>query len=297
LEEERRIRLVDVVFTMVIVNDFEFQIVTAEDKTPFKEHKKGPNTFVEVEPDAEYFLSVRQVRDFDDKRVCTIDVDGKGLGFVQVYNQIRSKRKVFGIFSWSKGVETMEALKFVKATFTSGDKGIGPAMSGMGKIELKVSNAVFTGNTRRNDFKASFAPSTIQMVEDAAVTMKKNLRSGQGHCAEITNYDRHALTPHYNAGTHLYTITLHYCATPGLIAVGVLPKPPLWDYQRMLKPSNMTPKEKKNLDKAVSVKRDRNGSEILELNDSDDSDSDEDDDAKNNDTDHHKKVKRETISV
>jgi hypothetical protein len=32
----------------------------------------------------------------------------------------------------------------------------------------------------------------------------------------------------------VYVFTLNYCAAMGLIQVGVLPKPPLWVYARML---------------------------------------------------------------
>lgn len=65
---------------MVIVNDFEIQIVTAEEKIPFKEHKNGLNTYVEVEPDAEYFLSVRKVRSSSTDCLVTLEIDGKCLG-------------------------------------------------------------------------------------------------------------------------------------------------------------------------------------------------------------------------
>jgi hypothetical protein len=112
--------------------------------------------------------------------------------------------------------------------------------------------------------------------------MKKNLRSGEGHTVESHASDSNRLYLRYHTGAHLYTITLYYCATPGLIAVGVLPKPPLWDYHRMVKPANTTAEEKEKLDKVVvSVKHNRKGNEILELNESDDSDSDTYEDMEN----------------
>jgi len=171
-------------------------------------------------------------------------------------------------------------LKFVKASFTSGDTGIGSTMAGMGKIKLKVHHAIPTGRSTLADMKSSsFTASTINSVDKASVTMKKNLRSGEGHSVETNQCDSNALYQKYRTGAHLYTITLHYCATPGLIAVGVLSKPPLWDYHRMLKPAKTTAEQKEKLEKAVvSMKRNRKGSEILELNESDDDDSDNDTD-------------------
>ena len=70
----------------------------------------------------------------------------------------------------------------------------------------------------------------------------------------------------YVKGEHLYTITLNYCAAPGLIAVGVLPPPP--------RAKEITAKN--YAAKIVSVKRNRNGSELLKLEDNDDDDDDSD---------------------
>jgi hypothetical protein len=63
-DERRKVHCCFII-TMVIVNDFKVQIVSAEDKVPFKEHKKGLKTYVEVEPDAEYILHVTSTRRLD----------------------------------------------------------------------------------------------------------------------------------------------------------------------------------------------------------------------------------------
>ena len=268
---------------MVVINDFEFQIVTAEEKVPFKEHQNGLNTYVEVEPDAEYFLSVRKVRSSSTDCLVMLEIDGKFLGYAQPFPRHAISKMSLGIYSRSKGVDIHKALKFVKASFTSADMGIGSTMAGMGKIELKVHHAIPMGRSRLEDVKSSsFAASTINSVDKARVTMKKNLRSGEGHSIEAEQYDSNALYQEWRTGAHLYTITLYYCATPGLIAVGVLSKPPLWDYHRMLKPA--TAEQKVESDKnVVSAKRTREGNEILEFNETDDDDSDSDTDE---DTEH-----------
>ena len=255
---------------MVIVNDFEFQIISAEDKTPFKEHKKGGNTFVEVEPDAEYYLSVRKVRKSSTKLVCSCKVDGKSLGHRMNFRASKKGVLHSGIYSRSKGVKQKEALKFVKASFTSGDMAVGSTMAGMGSVELDVYTAIYAGKKTRQDYESSFKASTIKMVDDAVVTMKKNLRSGKGSNIDATPYDMNELYKFYTKGDHLYTIKLHYCATPGLMAVGVLPKPPAWEWLRMNKPAETTAEEKEKLNKlVVSVKHNRKGNEILELADGD----------------------------
>ena len=71
---------------------------------------------------------------------------------------------------------------------------------------------------------------------------------------------------------HVYSKVLYYCAAPGLIAVGVLPKPPLWDHHRQLFPQNLRTEDKEKLEKIniVSIKRNRKGNEIIELGEDDD---------------------------
>ena len=265
---------------MVIVNDFEFQLVSAEDKTPFKEHGgEGGKTYVEVEPDVEYYLSIRKVRPLLTGVVCHYKVDGKQLDYHSTFfdNNFDGADTMYnGIVSWSNGVERNRALKFVKAKFTSGDAGIGSTMAGMGTVDLIVSKAIYSHEYYKTNHTCSLATPTIKMEDGGGDTMKKNVRSAEGSCVETSTYDSNESMSYYETGKHLYTITLYYCATPGLIAVGVLPKPPLWDWHRMTKPSDLTAGEKRKLEKAViSEKRTRKGDLILQLCDSDsDSDSD-----------------------
>lgn len=262
---------------MVVVNDFEFQLVSAEDKQPFQEHQKGGKTYVEVEPDAEYYLGIRKVRQSSARLKCEYIIDGKNLGYNRTIGRAPNNMFHTGLVSWSKGVEQNKALKFVKASFTSGDEGIGSTMAGMGTIELKVSTAIYDGQYARSNFTTSFTTPTIKMEDQSGVTMKKNVRSDAGSCVETSVYGSNETYHRYRAGEHLYSITLYYCATPGLIAVGVLPKPPAWEWQRMTKPSKLSAEEKQKLDNTViSEKRNRNGNLILQLADSD-SDSDNED--------------------
>jgi hypothetical protein len=43
--------------------------------------------------------------------------------------------------------------------------------------------------------------------------------------------------PYYQLGKKLHSFKLNYCSVLGLIEAGILPKPPLWDHARMLKPA------------------------------------------------------------
>ena len=46
---------------MVRQGDFEISIVLADTKIPFKEHTKDGKVYVEVEPDEDYFISMKPV--------------------------------------------------------------------------------------------------------------------------------------------------------------------------------------------------------------------------------------------
>jgi hypothetical protein len=215
--------------------------------------------------------------------MCEFKVDGKLLGHRRAISGPSHSASFDGIFSRKNGVDSMKALKFVKASFTSEDLGSGSTMAGMGKVELVVSEAILQGTKRLSNHEGAFVKtSSIKIDHEAPITKKKNLRSGEGNSVERSTYkyDMNASYKNHVKGNHLYTITLHYCAAPGLIAVGVLPA---WDHLRRVKPSKVTAKKKAKLEKAViSVKRNRNGNEILELADTDDSDSDDDEDEDEN---------------
>eukprot|EP00536_Pseudo-nitzschia_multiseries_P010060 jgi/Psemu1/306981/fgenesh1_kg.295_\ len=255
---------------MVVVNDFEVQLVSAEDKkTPFKEHQKGLNTYVEVEPDAEYFISVRRIKTSPTILRYNLSIDGKCLGYWRFVRVSDLSTKLRGIWSRTKGISTHKALRFVKASFESPEAGNPTTRAGMGEIRMDVRESFPTGKKMKKtmDFKSSFQVSTIQCNMNARVTMKKALRSGEGNFEIKQNCsERRSI---YRDGPILYSITLYYCATPGLIAVGVLPKPPpLWLWQRTRSPATTTAEEKRYLEKLVlSVKRNRDGNEILELRD------------------------------
>jgi len=262
---------------MVLVNDFELHLVSAEDKNPFKEHQKAGKTYVEVEPGAEYFLSIQKLRRSSTHLSSEYKIDGRFLGYMHTWGVGPYDKMHTGLVSRSKGVEQNKALKFIEASFSTGNTGVGSTRAGMGTVEVVVSTAIYDGQYVAKNFNSSFAASTIKFEDEAPVTMKKNVRSDKGHCQEETTYDARKIKRHYRKGDHRYTITLYYCATPGLIAVGILPKPPAWEWLRMIKPSNITAEEKEKLDKAViSEKHNRNGNAILELADSD-SDSDDED--------------------
>ena len=226
---------------MVLIEDFEFQLVSADGgdtgtNTPFMEHTKGSKTYVEVEPDAEYFLSIRKVQVSSSALVCNFKVDGEHLRYHTTLKpkKIHGTPKLIGLRSRSNGIQTHTALQFVKASFATStcvsNAGIKSSLAGMGKIEMEVnSQGIPTGETKKKqkDYTSSMKTLSIDIDASSAagVTMKKNLRSGKGKTTIVSKSGGTGVSESggagnkfrttYAKGTHLYTITLYYCATPG----------------------------------------------------------------------------------
>jgi hypothetical protein len=73
-------------------------------------------------------------------------------------------------------------------------------------------------------FSSSFTSCNADQCAPTSAYNKKMFRSSQGE-STITKHKPIRTT--YRTGQLMDTITLNYCSALGLIAVGVLPKPPL----------------------------------------------------------------------
>jgi hypothetical protein len=294
---------------MVVVNDIEVRLVSADGKRPFKEHKKGTNTFVEVEPYAEYLLSVRRVGESVRNTLkCLFSVDGKDLGWYKNFPLgCDSSPEFIGIYSESDGFSFQKALRFAKAPFIV-DRSITnvrSTLAGIERVKVTVFELIHDGYAERactehedqhssktQPKKSPFAAiPSIAVDIKTAEALKKNIRSTEGSHLygtgimlqqkkrsnakvggiKFNSVKRTKIREKFKE-VRLYTIILHYCAAPGLVAVGVLPKPPFcWKHARMNFPQQLTRKEEKKLEKVnvISVKRNRKGNEIIELGDND----------------------------
>lgn len=215
---------------MVQQGDFEVHLVEAQSKTPFKEFYKDGQTFVEVEPDAEYFIGVRKVKKNADHDwlVLLLDVDGKFLGYRRQFigSYVSDGSHLMGIWSFENGISTDKALKIFtpskatqQAAFNQAEKM--PVLHG--EVKVKVYKGIYVGQTTRESFTGSFSPSDTGVGNSAAGLPKKlHLRSAEGN--EATSFIDPATVHDIHLGDHLYTITLKYCSTLGLVEAGVLPR-------------------------------------------------------------------------
>jgi hypothetical protein len=159
---------------------------------------------------------------------------------------------------------TDTALKFTKPRFIQqqqeGKQQRRPRLL-MGKIKDEFYKAIVV-DARNNESKQvsknvssptkSWKASTIRTTHSSAVpnrslVEKKGLRSGQGATSfikERTSSRPGSSQPRsYKRGELVYVFTLHYCAAMGLMQVGVLSKPPVWVYHKMM-PSASPPNKR-----------------------------------------------------
>jgi len=223
---------------MVQKGDLQVSLVDATTKVAFKEHKKDGDVYIEVEPDAEYFIGIRKTKVTSDALCCVFFVDGKDLEYYHPFEGPEVNRAFLynGLFSRKDGIPTDKALKFTKPKYSAGN--YDPStnnLPGMGQVQVKVYKGIPEGESVPPDCdESSFSPASVSQSGGIA-SQKKCLRSDEGSTTNTCAPEVERSTD-YSRGDHLYTITLNYCAAVGLIKVGVLPKPDMWAHHRMVRP-------------------------------------------------------------
>jgi hypothetical protein len=223
---------------MVRQGDIEISLVHADTKEPFKEHTKEGKVYVEVEPNAEYFICIHRVGSAIPETLLTgASVDGKSLGYQVPFAPRVCEPYHAGLWTRKDSTSTQTALMFTKPrsvqAAAGGDQK--PQLL-MGKVEVEIYTGIFCGYAGGSNYSTSWEESTIDHNLAGSLAEKKSLRSGKGEVSFSKQDSGHFA--HYTKGPRVDVFTLHYCAAMGLIQVGVLPKPPLWVYARMLHPAN-----------------------------------------------------------
>lgn len=267
------------------------ELVEAESKRPFKKHK-GPddNTYVEVEPEAEYFIKVI-ISMPEKKTICdakvTLRVDGESLGyklnlsnFTKVAKNGTAKYMYYaGYYFRKNGVESLTSLKFgAPSTRNLSDE---QPKTGKVAVSLLVRNKPVPKNRQKlqsnkpvsknrqnqqsspSDFETKLNGKPIFSSEKAVQTVRGAIEAG-----DITEKDFDVDEREDNETTNTFSnastgasalnrssdghqdsysvkcgddgtaeIELNYCSVLGLIHHGVIPKPPLWDWGRMVHPN------------------------------------------------------------
>jgi hypothetical protein len=247
---------------MVVQGGFKVELVEASTRVAFTEHLKDGQVYAEVEPEAEYFISFQQVARLPKESYLVLFyVDGNSIGWCYPVEEARqtidAEPQIVGLYSNENGVWGDRALKFVKPRINAANHDTPPPCL-MGKVEVyvyegEVGEAI---STKPRTSKVLGVPSVDAGINSSKATMK-NVRSGEGSTLlparkPASRPKKPASRPWVNRKL-VEVITLHYCATPGLIHVGVLPKPDIYTHHRI-----MTGKKRPAVDPriaAISPKR------------------------------------------
>lgn len=220
---------------MVVVGGFKVQLVDAVTKKPFKEHTDDDgNHYAEAEPGAEYFIQaqVLEGKAKNTRYYLTFDVDGKDLGYYRYIDQNDGPRDS-GLWSQSNGSSKNIAIRCVQpklaTDFCQSASSIVADMM-MGKITVNISEAIENGISAQQDFDYTKVLGSSPTHGDTGEPKKKMLRSVEG--ANVTTKKISSMLENYKKGALLHTISINYCTALGLIKVGILEKPPLWDFHR-----------------------------------------------------------------
>lgn len=227
---------------MVQQGDFEVQLVSADTKTPFIEHTKDGMVFVEAEPDADYFVSVKKNQATSHSRqILKFYVDGQDLGFRKSYQGPKIyDSELFGPRDIEQGTKTTHALKFFRPDHQVVDRNfcLDRFLQDMGRVEVKI----YQGIPCRTGYKYSeyqrsarlettsssqFAVSPEMLnVSKHGGEKEKFVRSKKGG-SKFATLTKQSVSRHVR-GKLLDTIQLRYTSVKGLIKVGVL-DPPVGD--------------------------------------------------------------------
>lgn len=209
------------------------ELINADGLQAFPEHKsESGETFVEVEPDSEYYIRIHT--DSEDRVKVHFSVDGNDLGYNSTISK-KDKPQDKGLWEYKDGKSYQHALKFAKTPVREATNEA-QAPFWTGKVEVTFYEAKFTGYKEQKDFSNKWNGGDVSYVMGISdPDKKKGVKSDKGEKFEVHKSKRRRKT--YSKGGVLATVTLRYCSTLGLIHAGVLAKPPVWDMQRLTNPA------------------------------------------------------------
>jgi hypothetical protein len=216
---------------MVKIDSLSVQLVNAETNLPFREHC-GPdgNDYVEVEPNAEYWIRIQSDRPGD--VLCDFEVDGEHLGFHEILSYPFYTYSDVGIWSKTAGQNLEKSFKVKKLEARDGNEAFW-----IGSVHVDFYEAVLVAvrDYEEPDFANHWNGGQIPNLCEGSAG-KKAVASHVGTTSRVVATDNKS----YQPDRWLQSITLLYCTAVGLIHVGVLPKPSAWEYHRMKFPAAIT---------------------------------------------------------
>lgn len=235
---------------MVLFHGFEIQLVHAtEGEEAFKEHEKDGQHYIEVEPDAEYFIKV--IRDNAVRGECAgykvkTFVDGQCASYVH-HSRKTEKHCLIGIDYQSNGQRGQKSLKFTKPDFESfGNKC--HALDALGEIKIYIHEAVKTPHPFNRERQVKAGACNVSDLNDGERLKQKIVRSTAGSTLKYLKNDCGA---YEFEKKEVGTCTLRYGTAAGLIVAGVLSGPPSAT-TRAVTPPGVNPTAARNLSTAAA---------------------------------------------
>jgi hypothetical protein len=205
---------------MVRTSSFTVNLVDATTKVVFKEHTKGRETYVEAEPDAEYFIHI-EVPGSMDVLAC-VRVDGKSLGYMVEFGPGVRHTYDAGLVSYDGINVTTRSLKFAKAKLFNSENKDQNASFWTGKVEVDFHRRISTGRFNAPAIiENKWDGGDVGFVMGQADPKMKGVMTKQGSHATSEQYSVRAQEEFCDGGI-LQTITMNYCSTVGLMFNGVL---------------------------------------------------------------------------
>jgi hypothetical protein len=195
---------------MVVVHGFDVRLVDAFTNNPFPLHEGlDGKVYVEVEPDAEYFVVVRKVHTTASTQVVLVDhiVDGKeipGSAIFQYREALGTERKLGSRQYHADGTCTQLSFRFMKPPVdpslakSSSSSSAAAAVTSMGNVEVRFfegSALVPTVPMMSIAAAAAIPKFNLSSISSAeALDKKKAIRSGEG-----TNTSSNQLSGSYSS--------------------------------------------------------------------------------------------------
>jgi hypothetical protein len=185
---------------------FTVELVNAYSNTPFKEHTKDNETFVEAEPDAEYFVRIHV--GVGALVAAKIFVDGKSLWYLQDMDK-PERHSNYGLWYFDGVSTSFKALLFAKAKAFNSSDAAQEAPFWTGNVTVEFKEIFDTGNTHvQAPHQAVWKGGEVGIVAAQTGPKMKGVMTEKGNLAVSKKDDGHRVT--YREGRILDTITLKY---------------------------------------------------------------------------------------
>jgi hypothetical protein len=216
---------------MVVVGDTEIKIVWADTKTPFPEHHKDGATYIEVEPDADYFVHIKRVSvNFPAPIACCVDIDGQNLGWNIFFKNINRNGCCIGLREKSDQSLCHRCLRFVKPKIRDNVEGKSMGTSPhayaplIGKIRVRVYEAHLVKKVVKNNPNITSCTMNPSLTTDHSMAQPQKIAAKLKFVRSSTGSESIPRCESRKTCSWVRLIDediLNYATMPGLIKAGL----------------------------------------------------------------------------